>query len=110
MIEKKIEICIGTDRAKNVRARISLLLVDDGNVIHEHYHSIAIEPGADLASLRATNEKHIATPNGGIPGAPWPAIPDDEWYKVVAVVNILHTPKVVSEHLKTQTQVAETKT
>jgi len=95
MIEKRIEICIGTDRSKHVRARLSLLLVDDGNVIHEHYHSISIEPGADLAALRAGNEAHIAKPGGGVPGAPWPPIPDDEWAKVEKCCTVVHTPDVL---------------
>jgi hypothetical protein len=95
MIEKIIEICIGTDRSKHIRARLSLLLVDGGNVIHEHYHSISIEPGADLAALRAGNEAHIAKPGGGVPGAPWPAIPDDEWAKVEKCCVVVHTPDVL---------------
>jgi len=97
MIEKKIEICIGTDRSKHVRARLSLLLVDDGNVINEHYHSISIEPGADLAALRAGNEAHIAKPGGGVPGAPWPAIPDAEWEKVEKCCAVVHTPDVLTK-------------
>ena len=95
MIEKRIEICIGTDRAKHVRARLSLLLVDGANVINEQYHSISIEPGADLAALRAGNEAHIAKSDGGVPGAPWPAIPDDEWEKVVKCCTVVHTPDVL---------------
>jgi len=95
MIEKRIEICIGTDRSKHVRARLSLLLVDGANVINEQYHSISIEPGADLAALRAGNEANIAKPGGGVPGAPWPAIPDDEWEKVVKCCTVVHTPDVL---------------
>ena len=108
MIEKQIVICIGTDRAKNVRARLSLLLVDGGNIIHEHYHSISIEPGADLAALRASNEAHIAKPNGGVPGAPWPAIPDSEWEKVEKCCTVVHTPDVLFEATaEVQAQIAE---
>ena len=95
MIEKRIEICIGTDRSKHVRARLSLLLVDGVNIVNEHYHSISIEPGADLAALRAGNEAHIAKSDGGVPGAPWPAIPDDEWAKVVKCCTVVHTPDVL---------------
>jgi hypothetical protein len=89
MIKKCIQLCIGTDLNKSVRVRLSLLLIDDGNVIHEHYHSIGIVPGADLAALRAANEKHIATPDGGVHGAPWPKIPDSEWGKVERVCDII---------------------
>jgi len=93
MIEKKIEVCIGTDRSRHVRARLSLMLVDGGNVIHEHFHSIAIGPEDNLAALRSINEAHISAPGGGVPGAPWPAIPDDEWEKVVKVCAIIHAPQ-----------------
>jgi len=103
MIEKKIEICIGTDRSKHVRARLSLLLVDGSNVINEHYHSISIEPGADLAALRAGNEAHIAKPDGGVPRAPWPEIPDAEWQKVEKCCVVVHTPDVLIKASAEQT-------
>jgi hypothetical protein len=98
MIEKRIEVCIGTDRTKHMRARLSLLLVDGDQVINEHYHSIAIEPGADLAALRAANEAHIGNPTGGVPGAPWPKIPDTEWQEVEQCVGVIQKPEVVSRH------------
>lgn len=94
-MEKQIVVCIGTDEAKHVRARLSLMLVEGDEVIHRHYHSISIEPGADLAALRAGNEAHIAKPGGGVPGAPWPAIPDDEWEKVEKCCAVVHTPDVL---------------
>jgi hypothetical protein len=103
MIEKRIEICIGTDRSKHVRARLSLLLVDGANVINEHYHSISIEPGADLTALRSGNEAHIAKPDGGVPGAPWPAIPDSEWEKVEMCCAVVHTPDVLIKASAEQT-------
>lgn len=95
-IEKKIEICIGTDRAKNLRVRLSLLVVDGDATLSEHFHSVAIEPGADLAAIRAGVEAHITTPNGGVPGAPWPKIPDSEWADVEAHVGIAHKPEIVA--------------
>jgi hypothetical protein len=98
VIEKKIEICIGTDREKHLRARLSLLVMEDGRVLSENYHAISIEPGADLAALRAANEAHIAQPGGGVPGAPWPKIPDAEWAEVEQHCAILHKPEVVSRH------------
>lgn len=96
MIEKKIEICVGSDRAKCLRARLSLLIVENGRVLSEQYHSINIEPGADLAAIRAANEAHLANPDGGIPGAPWPAIPESEWADVERHIAIIHKPEVVS--------------
>jgi hypothetical protein len=99
MIEKKIEVCIGTDRQGGVRARLSLLLVDGGQVIHEHFHSVTLMPGDDCAVIRANVEAHIAAPNGGVPGAPWPAIPDAEWAKVEAVIPVFHTPDRVAAAL-----------
>ncbi|HZF19516.1 MAG TPA: hypothetical protein VE008_07395 [Burkholderiales bacterium] len=97
MIQKIIEICIGTDRKKNVRARLSLLLVDGENVIHEHYHSLNYGPGADLAAERAVAEAHLAMPpeQSGIPGGPWPSIPDTEWAKVVKCCTVIHTPEML---------------
>lgn len=93
--EKRIETCIGTDEAKHLRARLSLLVVDGARVTFRHYHSINIEPGADLAHLRAVNEAHLANPDGSIPDAPWPKIPDDQWADVEAHVAIVHKPVVV---------------
>ena len=95
MIEKKVVICIGTDEAKHVRARLSLLLIDGNEVISRQYHSISIEPGANLAAIRAGNEAHIAKPNGGVPGAPWPAIPDNEWEKVEKCCTAVHDQAVL---------------
>src|SRR5690348_13970422 len=105
MIEKKIEICVGTDRAKFLRARLSLLIVENGRVLSEQYHSINIEPGADTDALRAANEAHLADPNGGIPGAPWPKIPDSEWADVEACIGIIHKPEVVAS-FKAQQEIA----
>lgn len=94
-MEKQIAVCIGTDRTQRVRVRLSLMIVVDGKVQSEHYHSINIEPGANLAELRAVNETAIAGVNNGIPFAPWPKIPDAEWARVGAVCSIFHTPEVV---------------
>jgi hypothetical protein len=105
MIEKKIEVCIGTDRAKHVRARLSLLLVEDGRVISEQYHSMDIYPGADLSALRATNEAHLATPGGGIPGAPWPSIPDEQWAEIEQHCAIVHKPSVIAAYEKAQANI-----
>lgn len=99
MIEKKIEVCIGTDRGQNVRARLSLLVVDGDTVLSEQYHSINLTPGADPTQNRASVEAHLAIPQdqGGIPGGPWPAIPDAEWAKVTGTVAVFHTPEVVEK-------------
>lgn len=94
-MEKKIVVCIGTDESKHVRARLSLLLVEGTEVVSRQYHSINIEPGADLAALRAGNEAHIAKPGGGVVGAPWPSIPDEEWEKVEKCCVVIHTPEVL---------------
>lgn len=96
---KKIDICVGTDRSRNLRVRLSLLYLDDatGEVISEHYHSGVLQPGDDPAKLRAAWEAHLAMPNGGIPGAPWPKIPDAEWNEVLAMIPILHTPERVAK-------------
>lgn len=90
---KTIDICIGTDRARNLRVRLSLLYLDDdtGEVVSEHYHSGVIQPGDDPAALRANWEAHLAKPGGGVPGAPWPKIPDAQWNEVLAMIPILHT-------------------
>lgn len=91
---KKIEICIGTDRAKHVRARLSLLSADGS----EHYHSINIAPGDDLAAIRAANEADICSPTSKVPGAPWPKIPDEAWADVEAHCAIIHKAAVVAAH------------
>lgn len=95
MIKKRIEICFGTDRDKFLRARLSLLVMEGDNVLSEQYHSINIAPGADLAALRAANEAHLADPKGGVPGAPWPKIPDSEWSDLERHVAITHKPEIV---------------
>lgn len=89
---KKIDICVGTDRARNIRVRLSLMIVDDesGDVVSEQFHSGVLQPGDDPQVLRDTWEAHLAM-KGGIPGAPWPKIPDAEWAEVVAIVGVLHT-------------------
>jgi len=107
-ITKQIVICIGTDEAKHVRARVSLLLMEGAEVINRQYHSISIGPGDDLAAIRAGNEAHIAKPGGGVPGAPWPAIPDDEWIKVEKCCAVVHTPDVLFKATKeTKAKLAE---
>lgn len=92
-IEKKIVVCIGTDRANNVRARLSLLLMDGDSQISEQYHSVTLAPGDDLSATRTAVETHLAmaSADSGIPGGPWPAIPDAEWAKVVAVCAAFHS-------------------
>lgn len=96
---KKIDICVGTDRGRNIRVRLSLMYVDDDTqeIISEHYHSGVLQPGDDPQALRTAWEIHLATPGGGIPGAPWPAIPDEEWAEVLAMIPILHTPSRIAK-------------
>jgi hypothetical protein len=98
MIEKKIAVCIGTDRTKHFIVRLSLMIVDNGTVLSESFHRIHINPGDDLSLIRARNEAHLANPDGGIPGAPWPKIPDSEWAEVEQLVGIVHTAEVVSAY------------
>lgn len=100
MIERKIIICIGTDETRHVRARLSLLLIENGKILSRHYHAISIEPGADLSRKRKINEAHIADADSNIPGAPWPAIPDSEWAEVERIIGIIHTPEVVEKYRK----------
>lgn len=108
MIEKKVVICLSTDEAKHVRARLSLLLIDGDEVLSRQYHSISLEPGADLAAIRVGNEAHLAKPGGGVPGAPWPAIPDSEWEKVEKCCAVVHTPDVLfKETAKQKALIAE---
>lgn len=98
-MKKTIECCIGTDRAGFVRARLSLILLNDtGAELLERYHSVNIEPGANLAATRAAVEAHLANPDGGIPGAPWPAIPDDVWNTVEGACALVQTPAVIEAH------------
>ena len=96
---KKIDICVGTDRKRNVRVRLSLLFIDDasGAVIAEKYHSGVLCPGDNPQALRDAWEAHLANPDGGIPGAPWPKIPDAEWNEVLAIVCALHTPERIAK-------------
>ncbi len=107
MLEKKIEIYLGTDRSQVVRVRLSLLIIEDESVLSETYHTISIPPGANPTSLRAANEAHLAAPNGGIPGAPWPPIPDSEWAKVEGVLGILHTKEVNKRYAEKQAKALE---
>lgn len=98
MLRKEIAVCIGTDRLHGVRARLSLLVMSGAEAISEHFHSIEINPGVDLAEVRRVNEEHLARSDGSIPGQPWPKIPDAEWDKVVKCVAVFHTPDVVAAH------------
>lgn len=108
-VQQQIVICIGTDRSNGVRARLSLLIVnaDTGSILSEHYHSMMLMPGDDPAAARAAITAHLAMPEAqsGIPGAPWPAIPDVEWAKVTAVCSAIQTPAAVAAH-KAQQAVA----
>jgi hypothetical protein len=102
MIEKKIEICIGTDRAQGVRARLSLLILDGADIINENFHSVTLLPGDDPAAARSAIEAHIGKTGGGVPGAPWPKIPDEEWAKVLRVLPIFHTPAAIAKRRQTR--------
>ena len=91
---KKIDICVGTDRERTIRVRLSLMVVDDdsGELLSEQFHSGSLCPGDDPSALRAAWEAHLSQ-RGGVPGAPWPKIPDAEWAEVEAIVQVLHTPE-----------------
>lgn len=96
---KKIEICIGTDRERTLSVRLSLVVVEDGSVVSERYHRINIPAGYPLNKAREAVEFDIARPReqGGIPGAPWPKIPDEEWAEVEQIASILHTPERIQK-------------
>lgn len=106
---KKIDICVGTDRERNIRVRLSLLFIDDdsGAVIAEKFHSGALQPGDNPQALRDAWEAHLANPESGIPGAPWPKIPDAEWSEVLAIVNTLHTPERIAKRREIDRKNAE---
>lgn len=99
-LEKKIDICIGTSRDKGFRARLSLMIVLDGIVINEHYHTISVNPGDDLIELKRVNDEALQNPSSGIPGAPWPKIPDDLWDEVRQHIGIIHKPAVIAAYRK----------
>lgn len=96
MIEKKIIVCTGTDRDKNIRVRLSLLIVEDGMIISEQYHSVALTPGDDHNAIRAAIEAHIGDKANNVPGAPWPSIPDDEWLEAKKHCEIVFTPERIT--------------
>lgn len=96
-MEKKIEICFGTARNFGMRARLSLMIVDGGVVMSEHFHSVAVLHSDDLDDLRGVLESHLGNPAGGIPGAPWPAIPDTEWAKVTGLKSVMMEQYALAE-------------
>lgn len=100
-MEQKIELCIGTDREGSIRIRLSLLLMNGEAVVAEKFHSASLMPGDDPALLRTILNEHLAMPQSasGIPGAPWPSIPDAEWKKVSSVIPIFHTEALVKKNL-----------
>jgi hypothetical protein len=90
-MQKKIVVCFGTDRSPNVRIRLSLIVLDaDGNEASEKYHSFNVSPVHDPEEVRADIETHLAMPsaNNGIAFAPWPPIPNEEWAKVLDVLDV----------------------
>ena len=97
-MEKKIVVCIGTDRASNVRARLSLMLMSGDRVLVEHLHSVNIEDGDPLDEVRKRVEAHLAMEekDSSIPLAPWPPIPDAEWAKVVRVCEVIQPGRSAS--------------
>lgn len=96
---KKTDVCVGTDRDRNLAVRLSLMIVEDGAVMSEQYHRMNIPPGYSLLDARTLLEAHLAQPYevSGIPGAPWPKIPDAEWAEVEQIAGILHTPERVAK-------------
>lgn len=85
------------------------MFIDDasGAVMAEHYHSGSLAPGDSPQALRDAWEAHLANPDGGIPGAPWPKIPDAEWNEVLAIVNTLHTPERIAKRIEIDRKNAE---
>ena len=106
---KKIDLCIGTDRNRNIRVRLSLMFFDPetGKLISEHFHSAVLSPGDSADMLRTALENHLADPEGGIPGAPWPKIPDSGWNEVLQIVKTLHTPERITQRQAADRKVAE---
>lgn len=108
---KKVDVCIGTDRARNIRVRLSLIYCDDGTgeVISEKFHSFNLSPIDDPVVVSAAVEAHLAQPQAvsGIPGAPWPKIPDAEWQEVLDCVKIMHTPERIAEYQAMQAKALE---
>lgn len=106
---KKIDLCVGTDRERNIRVRLSLLFIDDasGSVMSDTYHSGTLHPGDNPQSLRDVWDAHLTNPDGGIPGAPWPKIPDAEWAEVEAIVSTLHTPERIAKRREIDRKNAE---
>ena len=97
---KNIIVCVGTDDSKNIRVRLSLI-ADEG--MPPLYHSVSLVPGADPALVRIAIENDLARPysESGIPGAPWPKIPDEEWAEVEAIESVIHTPqRIQKRHLE----------
>ena len=98
-IMKQIKVCVGTSEGKSIRARLSLLFIDDdsGAIMSRHFHSSQdLLPGDDAIAEKLRLEADICSPQSGVPGAPWPKIPDAEWNEVLAIVNTLHTPERVA--------------
>lgn len=100
---KKIDVCVGMDRARNLMIRLSLLIVDDDNpeiVLAEQFLRWSASPGDNLTDIRSQLEIGIGNPDSGIPGAPWPKIPDEEWAEVEQIAAILHTPERVAKRIE----------
>lgn len=95
-MQKLIKSQVEVTPDKHIGVRLSLQIVNGEKVDFQHYHRFPIlPPGSDLANWRAAVETHIANADGGIPFAPWPAIPDSEWAEVEAVASLAWTPERV---------------
>lgn len=99
-MDKRIEVCIGTSRDNTVRVRLSLIVFDENSDLSENFHSMNLAPGDSLEDARTALESHLSQnfSVSGIPGAPWPPIPDEEWQKVTGVIPVFHTKSVVEAY------------
>lgn len=99
-MEKKIIMKIEILPDKIIQGVLILLLVNGSNIISQHLHRILLVPGGDADAIRTQNEMHLGMPQeeSGIPGAPWPKIPDSEWAELMKYVAIAHTPEVVAAY------------
>ena len=96
-MEKVIKLQTEVTPDKDIRARLSLQILDGDKMGFQHYHCFPpMPPGENLDSWRTAIEENIGDVNSGIPFAPWPAIPDAEWNEVKAVAAMVWTPDRVA--------------
>lgn len=95
---KKIDFATGTDRGRNLRVRLSLMIVDDTDeeqVFSEQYHSVSIAPDDDVETVLAEVTAHLSKPfsESQMPGAPWPSLTTEQIAEIKALAGVIHTPE-----------------